>query len=189
MSKRFRFGVDVLLPIGLVLLTIWPVILVGIGCLLVHMYPDHMDPGTAMVNVKKPIILWGVDLSWLANFPSGSPFQWGCLSLTSGFLGFSFYWACRDRDRKRKRLRFVFRVLMPIAILVWTISPCLTGLLGQWLIDIFGDHPAEEIENAGMPQLFLFFTVPTGVVALLIWVVVIAVWLVHKKKLDRTSSP
>ncbi|MCH2181629.1 MAG: hypothetical protein MK108_06445 [Mariniblastus sp.] len=151
MSKRFRFGVDLLIPFLLVLLTLLPWIL--------------LQPDTA----------FGV----------------GWFSLPGALLGWSFYWAYRDRDRKRKRLRIVFLRLVPIAILVWTISPCLMVPLSEVLVDVFGDNyeKEEEGEVLGMGWVFFLVTIPTGVVALLVWGVGWLVWLVHKNKLNRTSSP
>ena len=144
MSKRF--GVGVLIPIGLVLLTLLPFIL--------------LQPDTA----------FGV----------------GMFSLPGALLGCSFYWAYRDRDRKRKRLRIVFLRLVPIAILVWTISPCLSASV---ISLVPGSDSDKDIGVFAAGWLGFIITVPTGLVALLVWGVGWLVWLVHKNKLNRTSSP
>ena len=88
MSKRF--GVDALLPIGLILWTLSPMILLVMGGLFQTVpAPDKVT--------NEP-----VDSSNTLGSQAPALFM---ISLPSGFILLSFYWACRRGDQKRKRLR------------------------------------------------------------------------------------
>ena len=187
MSKRF--GVDALLPIGLILWTLSPMILLVMGGLFQTVpAPDKVT--------NEP-----VDSSNTLGSQAPALFM---ISLPSGFILLSFYWACRRGDQKRKRLRFAWLVCLPVGILFWAFLPILMALFAGAIEHFYPDHVSSD-GQVYKPIILLgvnlsdflsacavipwesLATVPTGGMAFLVWLVLTVVfWMRGAKKSSKS---